>query len=124
MNNKKLGRDVMAFAEKHKALAPEQFGSRKNHQSVLAALNKRLTMDLLQQRRQAAGLYVPMTPNLATTGLFITWQFSPFDGREWLQLLFIVCLRPFNAPLIMLVRRSEYLQSPMEALTAKKLYKV
>ena len=56
MNNKKLGRDVMAFAEKHKALAPEQFGSRKNHQSVLAALNKRLTMDLLRQRRQAGAL--------------------------------------------------------------------
>ena len=44
MNNKKLGRDVMAFAERHHALAPEQFGSRKNHRSVLAALNKRLTM--------------------------------------------------------------------------------
>ena len=56
MNNKKLGRDVMAFAEQHKALAPEQFGSRKNHQSVLAALNKRLTMDLLRQRRQAGAL--------------------------------------------------------------------
>jgi hypothetical protein len=56
MNNKKLGRDVMAFAERHKALAPEQFGSRKNHQSVLAALNKRLTMDLLRQRRQAGAL--------------------------------------------------------------------
>jgi hypothetical protein len=56
MNNKKPCRDVMAFAEKHHALAPEQFGSRKNHQSVLAALNKRLTVDLLQQRRQAGAL--------------------------------------------------------------------
>jgi hypothetical protein len=49
MNNKKLGRDVMAFAERHKALAPEQYDSRKNHQSVLAALNKCRTMDLLRQ---------------------------------------------------------------------------
>jgi hypothetical protein len=56
MNNKKLGRDVMAFAEQHHALAPEQFGSQKNHQSILAALNKRLTMDLLRQRRQAGAL--------------------------------------------------------------------
>jgi hypothetical protein len=47
MNNKKLGREVMQSAERHRALAPEQFGSRKNHQSILAALNKRLTMDLL-----------------------------------------------------------------------------
>ncbi len=56
MNNKKLGRDVMAFAELHNALAAEQFGSRKNHQAVLAALNKRLTMDLLRQLRQAGAL--------------------------------------------------------------------
>jgi hypothetical protein len=47
MNNKKLGRDVMWFAESHNVLALEQFGSRKNHQSILAALNKRLTMDIL-----------------------------------------------------------------------------
>ena len=44
MNNKKLGRDMMHFAESCNILAPEQFGSRKNHQSILAALNKRLTM--------------------------------------------------------------------------------
>jgi hypothetical protein len=56
MNNKKLGSDVMAFAESHGALAKEQFGSRKNHQSVLAALNKSPTMDLLRQGRQAGAL--------------------------------------------------------------------
>jgi hypothetical protein len=56
MNNKKLGRDVMAFAERHEALAPEQFGSRKNHESIMAALNKRLTMDLLRQKRLAGAL--------------------------------------------------------------------
>ena len=56
MNNKKLGRDMMYFAESCKILAPEQFGSRKNHQSILAALNKRLTMDVLRQRRQAGAL--------------------------------------------------------------------
>ena len=46
----------MAFAEHHNVLAPEQFGSRKNHRSVLAALNRRLTMDLLRQHRQAGAL--------------------------------------------------------------------
>jgi hypothetical protein len=56
MNNKKLGGDVMWFAESHNVLAPEQIGSRKNHQSILAGLNKRLTMDILGQRRQARAL--------------------------------------------------------------------
>jgi hypothetical protein len=31
MNNKKLGHDVMAFAQSYGAPAPGQFGSRKNH---------------------------------------------------------------------------------------------
>jgi hypothetical protein len=52
INNKKLGRDMMSFAESCDLLAPEQFGSRKKHQSVMAALNKRLTIDVLHQRRQ------------------------------------------------------------------------
>jgi hypothetical protein len=56
MNNKKLRRDVTTHTERHHTLAPEQFGSRKNHQSILAALNERLTMDLLRQRRQAGAL--------------------------------------------------------------------
>ena len=56
MNNKKLGRDMMKSAESCNILAREQSGSRKNHQSITAALNKRLTMDLLRQRRQAGAL--------------------------------------------------------------------
>jgi hypothetical protein len=49
-NNKKMGRDMMYFAEQRKILAKEQYGSRKHHQSIIAALlNKRLTMDLLRQ---------------------------------------------------------------------------
>ncbi len=56
MNNKKLGRDMMSFAELCRALAAEQFGSRKNHQAILAALNKRLTNDLLRQLRLARAL--------------------------------------------------------------------
>jgi hypothetical protein len=57
MNNKKLGRNMMKAAEASNALAPEQSGSRKHHQSNTAGLNKRLTMDILRQRRQAGALY-------------------------------------------------------------------
>ncbi len=56
MNNKKLGRDLMTRGEKCKLIAREQYGSRKKHQSITAALNKRLTMDLLRQRRQSGAL--------------------------------------------------------------------
>jgi hypothetical protein len=56
INNKKLGRDLMTRGEKLKLIAREQYGSRKKHQSITAALNKRLTMDLLRQRRQAGAL--------------------------------------------------------------------
>jgi hypothetical protein len=56
VNNKKLGRDMMTFAESCKVLAPEQFEGRKNHQSAIAALNKRLTMDVLRQRWQPGAL--------------------------------------------------------------------
>jgi endonuclease/exonuclease/phosphatase family metal-dependent hydrolase len=56
LNNKKLGRDLMTRGEKSNLIAREQFGSRKKHQSITAALNKRLTMDLLRQKRQAGAL--------------------------------------------------------------------
>ena len=56
MNNKKTGRDVMAKAEKLGVMPKEQAGSRKHHRSVLSALNKVLTMDLLRMRRQAGAL--------------------------------------------------------------------
>jgi hypothetical protein len=56
MNNKKLGRDVLAHAEKLGNLAREQYGSRKFHRSGIAATNKVLTMDLLRMRRQAGAL--------------------------------------------------------------------
>ena len=48
MNNKQLGRDLMHHAELHQNLAREQYGSRKHHQSSIAATNKVLTMDLLR----------------------------------------------------------------------------
>ena len=50
INNKKLGHDMMKNTEKHQLLASEQYGGRKHHRSVIAALNKRLTMDLLRMQ--------------------------------------------------------------------------
>jgi hypothetical protein len=47
MNNKKLGGEMMVNAELHGEIAWEQYGSRRHHQCILAALNKRLTMDNL-----------------------------------------------------------------------------
>jgi hypothetical protein len=56
MNNRKLGREMMVNAELHGKIAPEQYGSCRHHQSILAALNKPLTMDNLQQARRTGAL--------------------------------------------------------------------
>jgi Reverse transcriptase (RNA-dependent DNA polymerase) len=62
-NNKWTGRASMQHAERlqnnattplRQAMAPEQFGSRKHHQSIDQCLNKRLTFDLSRQ------LHMPM----------------------------------------------------------------
>ena len=52
-NNKKLGRELMRNAEKYGLLADEQAGSRKARRAVTAALNKRLTLDILRQKKKA-----------------------------------------------------------------------
>ena len=46
----------MKHAEQHHLLTPEQYGGRKHHRSIIASLNKRLTMDLLQLRHQTGEL--------------------------------------------------------------------
>jgi hypothetical protein len=55
-NNKKLGRDMLAVAESHDALAVEQFGSRKFLSAVNQSLNKALTFDVWRQNRSSAAL--------------------------------------------------------------------
>lgn len=80
MNNKKMGRDMMPPAEECAILARRQFGSRKNRQSIIAALNKQLAMDLLRQRRQAGALcsndakscYDHIVHNIATLAIWRT----------------------------------------------------
>jgi hypothetical protein len=46
---KHIGRAMMQVAEQTKALAPEQYGSRKGHQAISIATNKSLTNNLLRQ---------------------------------------------------------------------------
>ena len=50
--NKKLGRDVMNYAEQHHLIAPEQFGSRKHHSSIDQVIIKTLFYDTLRIKRQ------------------------------------------------------------------------
>ena len=51
MNNKKTGKEAMANAEKFNLIPSEQAGSRKNHRSILTALNKVLSTDLVRARK-------------------------------------------------------------------------
>jgi hypothetical protein len=44
---KHIGRSMMQVAEQTKALAQEQYGSRKGHRAINLATNKSLTNDLL-----------------------------------------------------------------------------
>jgi hypothetical protein len=77
INNKLLGRRMMANGEKFKVLPREQYGGRKGMSAVTAALNKRLTMDLLRLRRQAGALcsndskscYDRIVHNIATNAM-------------------------------------------------------
>ena len=56
LNNKYIGRDMMEKAEKGKVLAKEQYGSRKRKAAITHALNKRLTFDILRQKREKGGI--------------------------------------------------------------------
>jgi hypothetical protein len=55
-NNKKLGRDMMYTAEDLKAIAQEQFGSRTDHTAIDQSLNKRLTYDIIRQKKRAGAV--------------------------------------------------------------------
>ena len=55
-NNKILGKMTMDHAEAVKAIPKEQYGSRKGHNSIEHAINKRLTYDILRQFRSPGAL--------------------------------------------------------------------
>ena len=54
--NKKLGREAIQHAELNSLIAPEQYGSRKGKSAIEHALNKRLSYDLIRQRRRPGAL--------------------------------------------------------------------
>lgn len=56
MMNKCISKKLANTAEKRNALAIEQFGSRKRHKPIEHAVNKRVALDLLRQRRIAGAL--------------------------------------------------------------------
>jgi len=58
MVNKYLGREILAHAEKAKALCKDQYGSRKNHKAIMTCLNKELTMDLFWQKHNAGAIAI------------------------------------------------------------------
>lgn len=56
MNNKMIGRRMMQNAEALGLIPKDQYGSRKHHRSITAALNKRITMDIWRQKRQSGAI--------------------------------------------------------------------
>ena len=51
-NNKKLGREMMYSAEDPRAIAKEQYGSRSWLTAIDRSLNKRLTYDIIRQKKR------------------------------------------------------------------------
>lgn len=56
MNNKMIGKRMIAQAEITGTIPKDQYGSRKHHRSITAALNKRITMDIWRQKRQSGAI--------------------------------------------------------------------
>ena len=56
MTNKHVGRQTLVHAEKANAITPDQYGSRKNHKSINALLNKVLLNNILRQQRHAGAI--------------------------------------------------------------------
>jgi hypothetical protein len=50
-NNKVLGKETLRHAEANNLIAKEQYGSRKGKSSIVHAINKRLTFDIMRQTR-------------------------------------------------------------------------
>ena len=56
MNNKVLGRRILAHAEASKTLSSDQHGSRKNHTAANCVLNKVLLFDIHRQKKHAGAI--------------------------------------------------------------------
>jgi len=56
INNKLVGKRILAHAEQAKAVSADQHGSRKGHTAINTALSKRLLCDLFRQKRRPAAV--------------------------------------------------------------------
>ena len=56
INNKMIGRRILAYAERANAVATDQHGSRKHHKAINTCLNKKLICDVLRQKRRSGAV--------------------------------------------------------------------
>ena len=56
INNKMIGRRILAHAEQVGEVSDDQHGSRKNHKAINTCLNKKLLCDVLRQKRRAGAV--------------------------------------------------------------------
>ena len=56
INNKMIGKRILAHAEEASAVSEDQHGSRKGHTASMACLNKKLLCDVLRQKKRAGAV--------------------------------------------------------------------
>ena len=56
INNKMIGKKILANAEAADTVSEDQHGSRKDHKAITTCLNKKLLCDSLRQKRRAAAV--------------------------------------------------------------------
>ena len=56
MVNKRVGRDMVSYAERCNQVPPEAYGNRRGYRAVDCAINKVLTTDIIRQRAMLAAL--------------------------------------------------------------------
>jgi len=58
INNKMIGRRILAYTEKAGEVAEDQHGSRKNHKAITAYLNKKVLCDIIWQKKRAGAIAI------------------------------------------------------------------
>lgn len=75
-----FGRRMMWFAEDNKAIPAECYGSRKHHEAIDAALNRRLATDIFRQQRISAAI---ASLDLADCYDRIAHNIASLGARRW-----------------------------------------
>ncbi len=107
---KHVGRSMMAVAEQTNALAPEQYGSRKQHKAIDLAVNKALTFDILRQLKRAGAIC--STDAKSCYDLIGHTQASLSMQRVGVPKNIINCLFTALQEAVSLVRHPNCLQAP------------